>query len=76
MLYRVLKIDDGNYQPQYKAWWSFGWRGFIEEWNGESYARTTVSFFTEVNAVEYCKNKAKAKTTQSGEVVWCSEESE
>jgi hypothetical protein len=65
MQYRVLKVGEQNYVPQYKSWWTFGWRSFKEYWG---YGTTSFSFFTEDFAIEYCKKKIKAKEPEK--VVW------
>jgi hypothetical protein len=66
MKYRVLKISDDYYLPQYKAWWTFGWISFKS--SGDI---NTPSFFTEENAVNFCKEAMKAR--RPSEVVWESE---
>ncbi len=65
MKYRVLKIED-EYFPQYKSWWTFGWRNFYVDYGFGN--RNPISFFTEDFAIEYCKKKIKAKEPEK--VVW------
>lgn len=66
MKYRVIEVDDNNYIPQYKSWWTFGWRNFTEDWGFG--ATTSISFLTEKNAIKYCQNKIKVKEPEK--VVW------
>ncbi len=66
MKYRVLKTSKNNYVPQYKSWWTFGWRNFTDNWMSCGMARA--SFFTEAYAIEYCQKKIKLKEPEK--VVW------
>jgi hypothetical protein len=65
MKYRVLKIDD-EYFPQYKSWWTFGWRNFYIDYVFGN--RNPISFFRERHAIEYCQSKVKVKEPEK--VVW------
>lgn len=69
MQYRVLKVGEQNYVPQYKSWWTFGWRSFKEDWG---YGTKPFSFFTEDYAIEYCQKKVK----EPEKVVWESDKEE
>lgn len=60
MKYRVLRVGD-NYCPQYKSWWTFGWRNF-------HYGGKVRSYFDKDYAIEFCRS---ANT----EVIWESEPS-
>lgn len=66
MKYRVLQIGD-QYFPQYKSWWTFGWRNFKEDWVG---GVTTISYATEDMAIGYCKNIIDVSTPKPKQVVW------
>jgi len=66
MKYRVLKVGEENYIPQYKSWWSFGWRNFTDNLSGGG--RSTVAFFTETCAIDYCQSQIKVKEPEK--VVW------
>jgi hypothetical protein len=66
MKYRVVKVDDNNFIPQYKSWWSFGWRNFYVDYGFGN--RNAISFFTEAYAIEYCQKKIKIKEPEK--VVW------
>ncbi len=65
MKYRVLKIGEQNYIPQYKSWWTFGWRNFTWTEGGRT---STVAFFTETCAIDYCQSQIKVKEPEK--VVW------
>lgn len=67
MKYRVLKIGD-KYFPQYKSWWTFGWRYFKEYWF-DSRDRAK-SFTTECGAIDYCKKLIESEPKEKEETVW------
>ena len=66
MKYRVLKVGEQNYVPQYKSWWTFGWRNFTDNWVGGG--KTSLSFYTEAYAIDHCQSKIKVKEPEK--VVW------
>lgn len=67
MKYRVLKVGD-EYFPQYKSWWTFGWRNCSESACGGG--RVTISYATEKYAVSYCKDLITINTPKPKQVVW------
>lgn len=67
MKYRVLQVGD-EYFPQYKSWWTFGWRNFKEHWFGGG--ATTISYACEEKAIDYCTILIEINTTKPKQVVW------